>query len=317
MRNILSMEFEMKLVSTVKRILVVGLLGIAFISCKEEKLGDVEEILGLGGDKWVPGPIDNWLDDSLVTPYNIAVSYKWNQFEYGELTTILTPVDEANVIPLMSAVRKAWINPYVEEAGIQFFNKYSPKFFVLSGSYRFYDNGTYQLGQAEGGRKVLLLGVNSFRVRGMPGYTPADTTFLKDRVIRTMQHEFGHILHMNIMYSPDYRQISAGKYQGGNWINYNNSQALRDGFITAYAMSGFDDDFVEMISMMLVEGRAGFDRIINSIPEGTSENGVTKAVAQQALRRKEAMVVDYYKKAWNTDFYKLQTKSRKALEGLF
>lgn len=310
-------QTQVKMARVVNRILLIGLLATTLVSCKEEGLGDVEEISGLGGDKWVPGPIDKWLDDSLVEPYNISVAYKWDQFEYGELNTILTPVDEANVIPLMSAVKKAWIAPYVEEAGLTFFNKYSPKFFVLSGSYRFYDNGTYQLGQAEGGRKVLLLGANSFRVRGMAGYTAADTTFLKDRVIRTMQHEFGHILHMNIMYSPEYRQISAGKYQGGNWINYDNSMALRDGFITAYAMSGFDDDFVEMISMMLVEGKAGFDRIIKSIPEGTSENGVTKAAAQQALRQKEAMVVDYYKKAWKTDFYKLQTKSRKALESLF
>src|SRR3954467_9084243 len=35
-------------------------------SCKkEDNLGDVENIPGLGGDTWVKGPIDAWLYDSL------------------------------------------------------------------------------------------------------------------------------------------------------------------------------------------------------------------------------------------------------------
>lgn len=304
--------------SIVKVIVPFVFLSMAFASCKEEDLGNVEDISGLGGDDWVQGPIDKWLDDSLVTPYNIAVSYKWNQFEFSDLTKILTPTDEAKVIPMMSTIRRTWIDPYLQVAGLEFFNKYSPKFFILSGSYQYNSNGTFVAGQAEGGRKVVLFGSNYFRVKGMEGYNPAtDSSYVKLIVIRAIQHEFGHILHQNIMYPAEYKQISKGKYQGANWINYNDSTSLRDGFISAYAMSGFDDDFVEMISLMLVEGKAGFDNMVNSIPEGTSDNGTTKAEAQLALRTKEAAVVDYYKKAWKIDFYDLQKKSKKALSGVF
>ena len=55
----------------------VVLAVIALASCKkEEELGSVDNISGLGGDSWAPGPIDTWIFDNLTTPYNIAVKYK-------------------------------------------------------------------------------------------------------------------------------------------------------------------------------------------------------------------------------------------------
>jgi hypothetical protein len=81
-------------------------------------------------------------------------------------------------------------------------------------------------------------------------------------------------------------------------------------------MSAPDEDFVEMIAMMLIEGKAGFDTIVNSIPAGTSINGITRADAIAKLRKKEAMVVAYYKDVWGIDFYSLQLRVRAAVEGL-
>jgi substrate import-associated zinc metallohydrolase lipoprotein len=92
--------------------------------------------------------------------------------------------------------------------------------------------------------------------------------------------------------------------------------ARRDGFVTAYAMSAADEDFVEMISMMLTEGRGGFDRIVASVPPGTSINGTTQAQARAKLRQKEAMVVAYFKDVWDMDFYRLQTRVRNAVTDL-
>jgi substrate import-associated zinc metallohydrolase lipoprotein len=99
----------------------------------------------------------------------------------------------------------------------------------------------------------------------------------------------------------------------GNWNNISDYEARRDGFVTAYAMSGYDDDFVEMISIMLTEGRGGFDVIVNSIPAGASINGTSQADAQARLRKKEAMVVDYFKTVWKIDFYSLQSRTRKEI----
>ena len=294
------------------------LMSVVLSGCKEEEIGEVDDISGLGGDDWVQGPVDKWILDSLVTPYNISAKYKWDQFEFGNITKILVPPDEAQVVPLLSAIKKAWAAPYVEEAGKVFFNKYSPKFFILSGSNEFNTNGTITLGTAEGGRKVILYGVNLFKVKGMPGYDATrDSSFVKLFFFQTIHHEFGHILHQTVLYPVEYKSISAGVYQGGNWINWDNEAARRNGFVTAYSSSSFDEDFVEMISIMLIEGKAGFDKIVNNIPEGVSDQGVTRAQAQAALRQKEAIIVAYYKNTWKIDFYSLQAKVRKSMNQLF
>ena len=82
-------------------------------------------------------------------------------------------------------------------------------------------------------------------------------------------------------------------------------------------MAKADEDFAEMVSIMLIEGKAGFDKIVNSINyTGTTSNGTTAAVAQSRLRLKESIIVGYFKQAWNIDFYSLQTRTRSAISSL-
>jgi substrate import-associated zinc metallohydrolase lipoprotein len=289
------------------------LIGVVLSSCKkEEPLGNVDNISGLGGDAWSQGPIDTWIFDNLTTPYNIAVKYKWDQSEI-ELNKTVVPVKEEQVIPVMDAIKKAWIDVYEAEAGGLFVKKYTPKFFILEGSGSYNPDGTTTLGTAEGGRKVVLYQLNYFRTKGMGGFVPSDSTVIKE-VFHTIHHEFGHILHQNVMYPLDYKRITVGLYTT-NWNNVSDAEARLDGFITPYSMSGPDDDFVEMVSIMLTEGKGGFDRIVNAI-NGTSPNGTTAAEAKSRLRQKETMVVDYFRTVWKIDFYSLQAKTRTAVESL-
>lgn len=303
----------MKIKITFKYLLGVLLLTSLMSSCKEDKLEDVENIAGLGGDVIAPTAIDKYILDSLTMPYNIAVKYRWDQFEFGDVSKTLVPPKEEQVVPLSRVVKSAWINPYVQQANLKFFNTYSPKIFVLSGSVQYLSNGGVVLGQAEGGRKIVLFDVNNFKVRGMAGYVAARDSNKVKEFVHTLQHEFGHILHQNILYPVEFKTVCKGLFQGENWINISNAEARRDGFITAYSSSGFDDDFVETIAMLLTEGKSGWENIINSIPPGFSVNGTSQADAQAKLRRKEALVVNYYKTAWNIDFYALQKKTRAAL----
>jgi substrate import-associated zinc metallohydrolase lipoprotein len=273
----------------------------------------VDDIPGLGGDTWVKGPIDNWVYDYLTKPFNISVKYKWDQFEL-ELNKNLIPPREEKIIPVMEAVKKVWIDTYIAEAGEVFMRTYCPKFFVLCGSASWNTDGTITLGTAEGGRKIVLYVLNDFRTKGMPGYVASDSANIK-QMFHTIEHEFGHILHQNVLYAEDFKRITPGFYTA-NWNNVSDNAARRDGFVTAYAMSAPDEDFVEMISMMLIEGRGGFDKIVNSIPAGTSQNGITQAEAKARLRKKETMVVAYFKDVWGMDFYSLQKRVRGAVEGL-
>ena len=293
--------------------LMVVLIVALFASCKkEEPLENVDNISGLGGDTWAQGPVDKWIFDNLTVPYNIAVKYKWDQSEI-ELNKTVVPIKEEQVIPVMSAIKKAWIDVYEAEAGALFVKKYTPKFFILEGSGSYNPNGTTTLGTAEGGRKVVLYQLNYFRTKEMPGFRPSDSSLIKE-VFHTIHHEFGHILHQNVMYPLEYKRISVGLYTT-NWNNVSDAAARLDGFITPYSMSGPDEDFVEMISMMLTEGKAGFDRMVNNI-NGTSPNGTTTAQAKSRLRQKEDLVVDYFRKVWKIDFYSLQARTRTAVESL-
>lgn len=281
---------------------------------KKDDLSGIEDISGLGGDTWTQTQLDTWLFDTLVVPYNIEVRYKWDQFEF-ELDKTLVPPDESMVIPSMEAVKKVWIDTYVAEAGSTFFIRYSPKFIILCGSASWNtESGTVTLGTAEGGRKIVLYNINNFRTKESDGYQPSDSENVK-QIFHVIEHEFGHILHQNILYPATWKDISTGHYTS-NWNNVSDADANKEGFISAYAMSGYDDDFVETISLMLVNGKAGFDNLVNSIPEGTTTSGMTQAQAQAALRAKETAVVSYFKSAWNMDFYSLQTRTRTAVEQL-
>ncbi|OQP65186.1 hypothetical protein A3860_16060 [Niastella vici] len=287
------------------KIYLVILALAVFASCKkEDDLGDVSTIPGLGGDTWAATPIDNWIRDTLTKPFNITAKYKWDQGEL-DFDKTLTPPKEEKIIPVLSSIKKVWIDNYVMEAGKTFMQKYVPKFFVLVGSANWNIDGTITLGTAEGGRRIVLYVLNDFRVKGMTGYVPGDSINIK-MMFHTIEHEFGHILHQTVLYPQDWKRISVGDYTS-NWNNTTDKQANEKGFITAYAQSGPDEDFVEMISMMLSEGRNGYEAIISSI---------SNAAAVSKLRQKEAIVVNYYKDVWGINFYSLQTRTRASIEAL-
>ena len=148
----------------------------------------------------------------------------------------------------------------------------------------------------------------------MPGYILSDTA-IQLTAFHTVEHEFAHIFDQTKKRPFDFDKISQGFYSS-DWINVSDEEANRDGFITAYASSVAAEDFAEMVSIMLIEGRPGFENIINGIT-GTSTRGTSATEAQARLRQKEAVIVDYFKTSWNIDFYSLQTRTRNAIQQEF
>jgi hypothetical protein len=128
-------------------------------------------------------------------------------------------------------------------------------------------------------------------------------------MIHTSHHEFGHILHQTIRYPDEFKFVNSKLALPGytsTWFNISDEQALQNGYITAYAMATYDEDFVEMISGMLLEGRSRFNELVASV----------NPTAQQALREKERRVVEYFSNVWKIDFYSLQTRVQAALNSL-
>ena len=285
------------------KIYLVVLALAVFASCKKgDDLGDVSQIPGLGGDTWATTPIDTWIRDTLTVPFNVTAKYKWDAGEL-DFNKTLTPPDESKIIPVLSSIKKVWIDNYVKEAGKTFMMKLIPKYFVLVGSASWNTDGTITLGTAEGGRQIDLYVLNDFRIKGMTGYKPSDS-FNILQMFHTIEHEFGHILHQTVYYPVAWKQISVGDYTS-NWNNDTDSTANERGFISAYAQSAPDEDFVETISIMLTLGKAQYEALISKIKT---------PAAVSKLRQKEAIVINYFKDVWSINFASLQTRTRSSID---
>ncbi|MCY1635993.1 zinc-binding metallopeptidase [Marinifilum sp. D737] len=242
---------------------------------------------------------DQWIRENFTIPYNIEVKYRFDDAEVDN-GKVLTPAKLEKVRPFLEAMKTVWIDPYAEYGGEDFVKMMVPKLLVLVGSHNYNKNGSIILGQAENGRKVTIFDINYF--------DPANKTIM-DRIFSTMQHEFGHILHQNVMYPLEYEKITPGYTTA--WMNYGKSDALVMGFITAYSMNNPNDDFVEMIAKMLTKSREEWNKYVESAYVSSwdpdyelllkqKEEGIAK------IRQKEEMVVNYFLQVWNIDLYELQ-----------
>jgi substrate import-associated zinc metallohydrolase lipoprotein len=291
----------MKKMHKIKAIIFI-LVAVVAASCKKDDLTVTTVPVGLGGDTWVASATDKFIADSLTTPYNIAVNYKWLPGQL-DFPSDITPPDDAKVVPVLQALLNVCFAPYNQQTGsTDFLKRFLPKTFKLAGSAEYLPNGAIFLGQAEGGTAMLLYLVNSF------SRLKKDSANLK-QMMHTMHHEMGHILHQNIYYPVAFKTLSTG--YTGTWYNISDQTARKNGFITSYAQAAPDEDFVEMISSMLAGGPDGSAKYIE-YEAMLAQAGTTTSTAYKTLKAKEAIVVDYFKKTYNIDFYALRAKCRTA-----
>ena len=237
--------------------------------------------------------LDTWIRDNYTTPYNVEVKYKWDDSEL-ENDKILVPPIVDNVQPFLEVMLNAWVNPYLQEGGTEFIKTYIPKLLVLVGSYNFNSDGTITQGQAESGKKVTIYELNYF--------DKADVARVK-RQFHIMHHEFAHILHQTVMYPVEYKSLTPEGYTS-TWYNFSIADANEEGFITNYAKLDPNEDFVEMIAVMLTNSREDWDAMID---------GITSEEAKTVLRVKESYVVNYFNQVWDIDIYALQQKINDAI----
>lgn len=261
------------------------------ISCKKEIIDDStlkfpEKIKGNTA-------IDLWLRNNYETPYNIEVLYKWNASELSTTNTLVPP-DEKHIIPVMEIIKKSWIDVYNEMGDPNFIKKHSPKQYLLVGSAEYNSSGGLTTGFAEGGTKIAIFRINWFDLE--------NRTLIK-RILKTVHHEYLHILVQKKNYQAEFELVSAQDYTS-TFGQLSDAEANQLGFISAYAASGPGEDIAEMVSIMLTEGRQGYENIVAKI---------TNPAAVSKLRAKETLIIDYYKTYWNIDFEKLIEKTQASI----
>ena len=204
---------------------------------------------------------DRWLEANFLLPYNIDFKYRFEMNE-SDMNYFTIPADYEYSIVMAHLVKYLCVETYDEVAGITFTRTYFPKMFFLTGEWEYRNNGTIILGTAEGGKKIFLAGVNL-----LPQYmkTPED---LNHFYIKTIHHEFTHILNQTIDYPVDFSMITGTDYVADSWSDAPfNTTFLQRGFITDYAQHSDGEDFAEMLSEYITHDQQWWDIQIDKAGE--------------------------------------------------
>ena len=223
-------------------ILAAGLLaglGFGATSCQEEALSPDSVIKVSAAQK---NAFDKWLEVNFRNPYNIDFKYRYEMNE-SDMNYFTIPADLENSIVMAHLVKYLCVETYDEVAGMTFTRSYFPKMFFLTGEWEYRNNGTIILGTAEGGKKIFLAGINL-----LPNYM-GNAEDLNHYYIKTIHHEFTHILNQTKDFPVEFQSITGSGYVADSWNEEPyESNHLQYGFITDYSQYSEDEDFAEMLS---------------------------------------------------------------------
>lgn len=277
----------MKIFKTYKTAVVAGILLLS--SCAHEDQPKESQF-----DFSVPvkTELEKWIGTNFLTPYNINVYYEWNQ-NLVDNNRYLYPPEVSKVQPAMEVVKKIWIDSYTKIGGTDFVKKIAPREFVLVGGINLNTNGTVTLGLAEAGQRVSLFQIDNLNKKSRASVT---------QFIHTIQHEYVHILNQTKPFDEQaWAKLTPVGYTTSWYVEpIATSRSL--GFITSYARLNIYEDFAETAATILTSSKAEYDAILAS---------VTDPVAKANIKAKEALVVKYYREAFNIDFYTLRDEAQK------
>ena len=246
------------------RSLVSATAALALLSsCQKEELSG-DSIITV--DAMELNDFDKWLEANFVYPYNIEFKYRYENNE-TDLDYYSVPADYDNSVIMAHLVKYLCIDSYDEVAGSLFTRKYFPKEFFLMGEWEYKNNGVYTLGTAEGGKKIILMGIN-YLSRYMTTAANLNHYYLK-----TVHHEFTHILNQTKDYPVTFDQVSGSSVNGYIADSWNDSQYnnnLECGFITKYARHSPREDFAEMMSVDVTNSAAWWEARMVEAGDGRS-----------------------------------------------
>jgi len=269
--------------------IVAVIAGGILTSCSEDSLSDTSIFDTESPER---NELDNWLLTEYVNPYNIDFKYRFEDKESDHQYNLL-PADYDKSIALAKLVKFLWLESYEElmnDEGM-FIKTYCPKIITLIGSKAYNpDSHSVVLGTAEGGLKVVLYNVNELDTDN------PDVEVLNEWYFKTMHHEFAHILHQTKDYPVEYNEITMGKYTGPSWINLSEKEALELGFISNYASTESQEDFVEIIANYVTHDAQWWKERMDMAGEG-----------KEALQQKLEIVKEYLITSWDISLDELRT----------
>lgn len=271
---------------------IILLLFVLFAGCKKEESLNVD-IPSLNPDEPLANtPLDHWLTATFLDPYNMDVIYRYNRYA-GDASRNITPPKLETVQPMMQIVLDGFIKIYERIVGVTFAKAYLPKEWVLFGSYSYPTSGSPVAGDAAGGRRIRLYGLNN------------GDAFQSDKIAEKLQvvhHEFTHILNQLVAMPTDFESISKKDYSA-TWSTLSSDSTHKLGFVTSYASGSHGEDFAETTSYLLIKGQPWYDNWAN-----------TSALGKANLIAKEQSVIAYFQNGFGIDFKVLQKEMQTYLK---
>ena len=281
-------------------LLLLMATAFGFNSCSEDGLNNQSVFEDVSNKE--TNEFDIWFENNYRQPYNIDFKYRYSDKE-SDLAYNVIPADFDCSKALAILIKHVWIESYVEAISPEFMKTYVPRIIQLTGSYKWNSNGSQVLGTAEGGLKVMLYGVNELdidnpRINSEDPYESHDVKPIDMNYwfFHTMHHEFCHILTQKKDYDTAFRTISAATYHATDWINLEDKKVAKEGFVSSYAASEYNEDFAEIYATYVTNSPAGWQKILDQAGEGG------KAIINQKLD----IMKKYFKDNWELDLDNLR-----------
>lgn len=246
---------------------------------------------------------DKWLNANFVEPYNIKLNYLYND-KLSDNSHNVVPATITNSKAMAKMIKHVWLDAYVEAVGDVFIKENAFRVFQFIGSPQFNSQGEIVLGIAEGGIQVTLFRLNELDLDNI--YVNQDEAFrphqnlpldLNYWYFHTMHHEFCHILTQKKYYSTDFQTISAGKYHSADWVNVDDVDGVKEGFVTGYASGEYNEDFAEVYATYVTSSEKSWtERMTAAGTEGAA-----------IINSKLEIVRSYFNDTWGIDLEKLRT----------
>lgn len=235
-----------------------------------------------------PTDLDKWIKTTFTDMYNMEVVYRFSRYK-APLDRNLMPPHEDKVRDQMEMVLKGYLLPYQVAGGIPFIKTYVPKEWILSGSFSVMPDGGKILASASGGRNITIFEVNNIDLNNEDRVRPK---------LKTIHHEFTHTLSQIERLPREFEVISEEHYTPSwkNTVLHPDKENDSLGFVSRYARSSVMEDFAETAGFLLAEGQLWYDNKAGKVPPH----------GYAVLKKKEAILVNYFRDNFGVDFRKLQ-----------
>ena len=248
------------------------------------------------------------------SPFGIDAKYRWNANSTSNPN--LYPPEENNVLPVLDAVKKLWIELYNDSrlGGSDFIKITAPREIYLYSGRNINDKGVEVIATAGSPIRMAIYNADSFDAKS------------KEQVKELMRNVH-HSYAKNLINQKPYDRTAFSKISPEWYIDWESEVtsainidiysaffqgAYRFGSFSFPGRKNIDDDFCEIVSIMLTHTKTDIDNMIKAAgtPNSSEPDEIERALkAQKALKEKKAQVLKYFKDEWKIDLQRAQNIS--------